>query len=320
MSGSDDLRDVRASIDNAESDHSVSGTPGAFTISPPTHPAAIGSQSVTSSAPSAAPGGALTPAVQHSTVMQAIKNFTKHRVLSSIKSDIFERSMVYSILQNEFSAIHKLSTAPSREALWDMCIDNYATPDSKLTYVEFGVYKGYSIKYFASRNQNSDSQFIGLDSFEGLPENWGNMTKGTFDVDGNIPQTNDSRTSFIRGWFQDTWPKLFDRISHDNGSELIVHYDADLYSSTLFALSKIDGLRKSYIAIFDEFCGHEARALHNYSQAFNAKITFLGKTTRDINFPDQLLCRITPTLASYAADPVAATASPRSQAQSLGIG
>lgn len=240
--------------------------------------------------------------------MPIIKNFAKQRVLSSIKSDIFERSMVYSILQNDFPEIRKISPSPSREALWDMCIANYANADSKLTYVEFGVYEGYSIKYFSSRNRNIDSQFFGLDSFEGLPENWGDMKKGTFNVGGNIPKIDDSRVTFIPGWFQNTWPQLLSYISNDNGSKLIVHYDADLYSSTLFALSKIDQLGRPYIAIFDEFCGHETRALHNYCQAFNAKISFLGKTIRDAKLPDQLVCRITPALASYPANPVSATA------------
>lgn len=252
--------------------------------------------------------------------MPIIKNFAKHLVLSNIKSDVFERSMVYSILQNDFSEIRTISTSPSREALWDMCIANYANPNSQLTYVEFGVYEGYSIKYFAARNRNADSKFIGLDSFEGLPENWGDMKKGSFNVDGNIPKTDDRRIKFIRGWFQDTWPQLLSHISNDDGSQLIVHYDADLYSSTLFALSKIDQLSKSYIAIFDEFCGHETRALHNYCQAFNAKISFIGKTLRDTNFPDQLVCRITPALASYAATPVSPTASSRTHARTHGAG
>lgn len=250
--------------------------------------------------------------------MPIIKNFAKQRLLPSIKSDIFERSMVYSIIQNDFSEIRKISTSPSREALWDMCIDNYANADSNLTYVEFGVYEGYSIKYFASRNQNKDSKFFGLDSFEGLPENWGDMKKGAFNVGGNIPQTDDSRITFIRGWFQDTWLQLLSCISNDNGSKLIVHYDADLYSSTLFALSKIDQLGRPYIAIFDEFCGHETRALHNYCQAFNAKISFLGKTIRDAKLPDQLVCRITPASVSYAAAPVPAAVSSRAHAQSDG--
>ena len=253
-------------------------------------------------------------------MIQIIKDFAKHRILSGIKSDIFERSMVYGILQNEFHKVYKIPTVSRRESLWDMCIDRYAARDSKITYVEFGVYEGYSIRYFSSRNQTPDSKFIGLDSFEGLPEDWGKIKKGCFNVGGNIPEIDDRRVSFISGWFQDTWPQLSDRISDDDGSKLIVHYDADLYSSTLFALSKIDQLGRSYLAIFDEFFGHETRALHNYCQAFNAEITFLGKTTRGFKRPDQLLCRITPASVSHATDPVAATASPRSHAQSDGAG
>jgi hypothetical protein len=75
--------------------------------------------------------------------------------------------------------------------------------------------------------------------------------------------------------------------------ELIVHYDADLYSSTLFALTKIDALKKPCIAIFDEFIGHETRALYDYLQAYNTDIFFLGQTTYT-GYPMQVMPRIIP--------------------------
>ena len=127
------------------------------------------------------------------------------------------------------------------------------------------MHAGHSIKYFAEKNQNPKSTFIGLDSFEGLPENWGPFAKGTFDTKGETPKTDDPRIVFIKGWFQNSWDKLEAKLS--NPQTLIVHYDADLYSSTLFALTKINSLKIPYIAIFDEFGGHEARALYNYLQA-----------------------------------------------------
>jgi hypothetical protein len=131
---------------------------------------------------------------------------------------------------------------------------------------------------------------IGLDSFEGLPEDWGSMQKGTFDVGGEVPQIDDPRVSFIKGWFQNTWDELANRLTRlDN---LIVHYDADLYSSTLFALTKIDSLKIiPYFAIFDEFAGHEARALHNYLQSYSASVDFLGKTVVD-GYPVAVMSRI----------------------------
>jgi hypothetical protein len=168
----------------------------------------------------------------------------------------------------------------------------YVGQHTKVTYVEFGVYQGYSIKYFASINENADSVFIGLDSFEGLPEDWLTLPRGTFDNKGELPQTDDSRICFIKGWFQDTWDQLYDHIVLHNN--LIVHYDADLYSSTLFALSKMDICKGGYIAIFDEFYGHEARALHNYLNAYLASVKFLGKVADACGYPIQVMCRILP--------------------------
>ena len=110
---------------------------------------------------------------------------------------------------------------------------------------------------------------------------------------GAIPSVADKRVSFIKGWFQDTWGQLHSRLANSKSETLVVHYDADLYSSTLFALCMIDSLKKSYVAIFDEFTGHETRALYNYCQAFNAKVSFIGKTTFE-SAPNQLVCRIVP--------------------------
>jgi Macrocin-O-methyltransferase (TylF) len=101
---------------------------------------------------------------------------------------------------------------------------------------------------------------------------------------------DDPRVSFVKGWFQNTWDELKGRL--DRLDNLIVHYDADLYSSTLFALTKIDSLKLPYFAIFDEFAGHEARALHNYLQSYNASAEFLGKTIVD-GYPVAVMSRIT---------------------------
>jgi len=210
---------------------------------------------------------------------------------SQVDVDIYERLMMHPILKNEFKDIASVPTFESREDLWDECIARQVGSKTKITYVEFGVHEGYSLKYFSQKNLNKDSTFIGLDSFEGLPENWGYVPKGTFDTKGNMPDIKDGRVSFIKGWFQNTWDELYAQLS--TTESLVVHYDADLYSSTLFALSKIDILKKTYIAIFDEFTGHEIRALYNYLQAYNASASFIGKTI-DSGFACQVMCKIVP--------------------------
>lgn len=223
--------------------------------------------------------------------LNPVRKAIKH-IASVVPIDAYQRMLAYSILRSGFKEISAVQVFDSRERLWDHCIQNQIGTESGITYLEFGVHQGYSIKYFAARNRNAGSVFIGLDSFEGLPEDWGGLSKGTFNTAGEAPQVDDKRISFIKGWFQNSWPEVEERfrsVKPDNS--LVVHYDADLYSSTLFALFKVDGLKRSYLAIFDEFTGHETRALYNYCQAFKATVSFIGKTDAT---PDQVVCRITP--------------------------
>lgn len=223
-----------------------------------------------------------------------MRNLLKY-LAAAIKVDTYQRLMNYPILRTTFRQIGEVPVFERREQLWDYCIDRQIRDGAKMTYVEFGVHQGYSIRYFSEHVNNPDSVFIGLDSFEGLPEDWGRVQSGTFSTKGSIPQIDDKRVKFIKGWFRDTWEELEARLASLN--TLIVHYDADLYSSTLFALAKIDTLNKSYVAIFDEFTGDELRALYNYCQAFGASVTFLGKTLHK-NCPNQVACMITPHIRS----------------------
>jgi len=78
-------------------------------------------------------------------------------------------------------------------------VKNYVNREIPITFVEFEVYEGKSIIYFTSQNDNSKSIFVGLDSFEGLPEDWGSMKKGTFSTNGVVPNKNDLRIKFVKG-------------------------------------------------------------------------------------------------------------------------
>ena len=113
-----------------------------------------------------------------------------------------------------------------------------------------------------------------------------------FDVNGEIPRIDDKRVKFVRGWFQNTLPDFLARTKIHG--DLIVHYDADLYSATLFVLMQIDALKLPYHAIFDEFTGHETRALRNYQQMTGARVEFIGKTL-GYGFPEQVSCLIEPS-------------------------
>lgn len=196
-----------------------------------------------------------------------------------LPTDFYERFVAAAALRHQFARVLTTPKLPSREALWDSCIQRLA-PETPIHYLEFGVWEGYSIKYFADRFTSPDSRFVGFDSFEGLPTRWGTRQKGTFSTDGAVPATDDQRIAFVAGWFQQTVePWLADPQNWATpASHVLVHFDADLYSSTLYALAQLNRYYKQYHFLFDEFEGHECRALLNYQQAFGGRVEFIAHT------------------------------------------
>ena len=101
---------------------------------------------------------------------------------------------------------------------------NNITNDSEIIYLEFGVFKGESLKYWSSLNNNPSSLFFGFDTFTGLPEDWENFSpciqKGIFDTHGRTPLIEDQRVKCIKGLFQDSLPEFISNKVFDN--QLIV--------------------------------------------------------------------------------------------------
>lgn len=217
-----------------------------------------------------------------------IKYFIKF-LSQKIPLTLLRRLMPYSLISKEFANLKHAVLVSQRSQVWDEVLSfNLNEP---ITFVEFGVFEGESIRYFAAKNQHSQSKFLGLDSFEGLPEKWAGNEAGFFSTSSNLPVIADARVQFVKGWFIDTWEQVENKII--DPTPLIVHFDADLYSSTLFALIKVDGLKRDYYAIFDEFCGEESRALADYMSAFQAKVEFICKQNWR-GYPEVVLCKILP--------------------------
>lgn len=157
--------------------------------------------------------------------------------------------------------------------LWKRTLDQINSSDIML--LEFGVWKGDSMREFTRLNTSSQSLFYGFDSFEGLPEVWRGTGVERFDVGGQVPNIDDPRVTFVKGWFRDTLPPLLDKIEREaEGKVVLIHFDADLYSSTLYLLFTLSQKLSSYYFIFDEFAGHEMRAVYNFIQATGARCDF----------------------------------------------
>jgi hypothetical protein len=155
---------------------------------------------------------------------------------------------------------------------------------ASICYFELGVYNGGIIRKWCESNTNTTSVFHGLDTFEGIPMDWdhvfGKTAKGSYSAKGILPDMNDSRVELHKGLFSETLPDiLHDLVLGDR--QLVIHYDADLYGSTILPLILFDpwvDKLGGYIAIFDEFSSvaHEFRALEDYLLATGRRLEPLG--------------------------------------------
>lgn len=149
-----------------------------------------------------------------------------------------------------------------------------------IDYLEFGVAEGGTFGHWLELNTNAHSRFFGFDSFEGLPEDW-NLRQGSggFSTGGKPPQTSDRRAEFIIGWFQDTLAGFL--ASYTPASQLVIHIDCDLYSSTLYCLTALDKfIVPGTVVVFDEFYDplHEYRALVDYCTAYGRRFDLIATT------------------------------------------
>ena len=199
-------------------------------------------------------------------------------ILSLVNPGIFRRALAHATLRREYSP--SIASKPffvTRQEVWDYCIRELGH-NSSVIFIEFGVFQGESIKHFANALSNDASIFLGLDTFTGLPEDWSTagQPRGEYSSSGREPEVQDKRVVFIRGLFQETseeWLGVVQQAAHTH--KIIVHFDADIYSSTLYGLAKMSELGVPLLVIFDEFYGDECRALSDFCSAFLYKTRVL---------------------------------------------
>jgi hypothetical protein len=149
----------------------------------------------------------------------------------------------------------------------------------RILYLEFGVFQGSSMRIWSKLLTNPGSSLHGFDSFEGLPEHWNTVNpSGTFYTKDNLPRFDDPRVHLHVGWFNQTLPQ-FSLPSHER---LIVHVDADLYSSTRYVLEVLQPhITVGTVVLFDEFYDrqHELKAFDEFLRSSQMKFRFLGSAT-----------------------------------------
>lgn len=176
-------------------------------------------------------------------------------------NDFYQQTWDYQRRYNLYEAICK------QEGIDSIAID----------YLEFGVAGGLSFKWWLEKNKNQQSRFFGFDTFEGLPEKWGPFEKGAMAVELDSLNIHDPRAQFYKGLFQDTLIPFLEKYDHKNRK--LIHLDADLFSSTIFALSQLYRfLKPGDILLFDEFAvpQHEFLAFKIFTESFYVNYEVIG--------------------------------------------
>jgi len=163
-----------------------------------------------------------------------------------------------------------------RESLYEQIITD-CNLDTNIDYLEFGVSKGTSFKWWINRIKNPDARFYGFDTFTGLPEVWGPYKKGDMGNENKPPIIDDNRHEFFQGLFQQTLLPFLSKYKSDKRK--VIHMDADIYSATLYVLTLITPfIKPGDIILFDEFNVplHEFKAFDEWSRAFYIDYKVLG--------------------------------------------
>lgn len=163
-----------------------------------------------------------------------------------------------------------------RESLYEKVLTD-CNLDTNIDYLEFGVSKGSSFKWWINRIKNPDARFYGFDTFTGLPEAWGPFKKGDMGNENNPPVIEDDRHEFFQGLFQQTLLPFLGRYKSNNRK--VIHLDADIYSATLYVLTLITPfIKPGDIIFFDEFNVplHEFKAFNEWSKSFYINYKVLG--------------------------------------------
>jgi hypothetical protein len=146
--------------------------------------------------------------------------------------------------------------------------------------VEFGVYTGQTIRFWAS---NVEQTVHGFDSFEGLPDGdgvWKPYISGDrFNVGERLPDVP-ANVTLHKGWFSDTLPGFCEAHA---GPISLAHVDCDIYSSTKTIFDTLgDRFVPGSVIVFDEYFNYpgwqfeEYRAFQEFVKARKVAYSYLA--------------------------------------------
>lgn len=156
--------------------------------------------------------------------------------------------------------------------------------------LEFGVYNGNSIRFFASLTSRT---IYGFDSFEGIPDAWTLRRKGDFAV-AALPEVP-KNVKLVKGWFSETLPEF---LAANPGAVSFIHMDCDLYSSTQTVLELLVGrIQAGTVIVLDDFLEEpgfekeEHLAFFEFVEKFKVEFEYIGYTTTVPSSPVSIIIK-----------------------------
>jgi Methyltransferase domain len=153
--------------------------------------------------------------------------------------------------------------------------------------MEFGVFQGITLRHIA-RAIAPERRVTGFDTFEGLPDDWGDLlAKGTFAT--AMPSFEGlSNVALEVGRIEDTLPKY---LSEHRPTISLVHSDCPYYEINVFILEHVlPSMPAGSVVVFDEYYGypsyeqHEFRAWSEIRQRMNLKTIPIAYSSRSAAF------------------------------------
>lgn len=153
----------------------------------------------------------------------------------------------------ELPEASQLSLFSNRKEIHNFLIEKLQTKELNSLVLEFGVYKGRSIKYFGK--QLPQHKIVGFDSFLGLNAAFGGYNApNLFNRQGKVPKNLPSNIQLEIGWIEDTLPKF---INNNEINPVLIHLDLDTYEATSIVLQLLQPfLQKGTYILFDELIGN----------------------------------------------------------------
>ena len=199
-----------------------------------------------------------------------LKNLLRSRLITAKIELIIEMLDYFKWLQKHFGRIR---ISNSREKNWQV-MSKYMH-GSRYQGVEFGVAWGYLTWWWFKNSSDLIESWHGFDRFTGLPRDWRNFKKGTFDTGGNVPDIQDNRITWYKGDLEEQIQQL--QIANERDYKVIIFFDLDIFEPSLVGWQNVKhSLKNGDILYFDEAFDKDERKLLDEFVLPSGEFEFIG--------------------------------------------